>query len=105
MLRSHTCTLTTPLSPPSLSHIPSLPPSLSPSLVTVSVNHASEPHVFFRIIEFLTFDEARKGYCLEGMMVVVLVNICLFTSENCYHVYTYYPLVYPSNLVSIYLPS
>ena len=45
-----------------------------PSITITSVTHASEPHVFFRIIEFLTFDEARKGYCLEDDVMEVLFS-------------------------------
>lgn len=41
---------------------------------TTSASHASEPHAFFRVIEFLTFDEARKGYCLEDDVMEVLFS-------------------------------
>lgn len=41
---------------------------------TTSGTHASEPHAFFRVIEFLTFDEHRKGFCLEDDVMEVLFS-------------------------------
>ena len=41
---------------------------------TAGATHASEPHAFFRVIEFLTFDEQRKGYCLEDDVMEILFS-------------------------------
>ena len=42
--------------------------------VTAAVTSGGEPNSFFRIIEFLTFDEQRKGYVLEDDCMEVLFS-------------------------------